>query len=230
MPRLLIFASGTKTSGGSGFEKLVWATRAAGDGRLEAEIVGVVSNHEQGGVRERADRLGIPFHHFAGPFDGEGYLQMVASFDGVDFVGLFGWMKLIIGLDPRKTINIHPGPLPLTKGMHGAPLYETVLAAYRRGEILHTQVSMHFVTPRYDEGPVFLIAQVPILDGDTVETLSRRVNRAEHEYQATGVQMVLSGAITWDGIPGSHVSKLIAPWPADSQMLMSVHVAATAVG
>jgi folate-dependent phosphoribosylglycinamide formyltransferase PurN len=63
-PRLLIFASGTDTDGGSGFENLVAASR---DGRLTADIVGVVSNHEHGGVSKRAKRLGIPFFFFPDP-------------------------------------------------------------------------------------------------------------------------------------------------------------------
>ena len=56
--KIIIFASGTKDGGGSGFENLV---NAAGNGILNAEILAVVSNHENGGVRERADRLGIKF-------------------------------------------------------------------------------------------------------------------------------------------------------------------------
>ena len=64
-PKLFIFASGTATGGGSGFEKLVTASR---NGVLDADIVGVVSNHEHGGVRERAERLGVPFFYFPGPY------------------------------------------------------------------------------------------------------------------------------------------------------------------
>ena len=60
-PKLIIFASGRKEGGGSGFENLVEAAKA---GTLDAEIVALVSNHEHGGVRERAERLGIPFVHF----------------------------------------------------------------------------------------------------------------------------------------------------------------------
>ena len=69
-PKLLIFASGTKDGGGAGFENLVNAARA---GTLDAEIVAVVSNHEHGGVRERAERLGIPFNHFPGTKEDKNY-------------------------------------------------------------------------------------------------------------------------------------------------------------
>ena len=61
-PKLLIFASGTENGGGSGFENLVLATRTQHRGStsvLEADIVAVVSNYENGGVREHADRLGM---------------------------------------------------------------------------------------------------------------------------------------------------------------------------
>ena len=61
MKKIVIFASGTKDGGGSGFENMVNAIRSS---ILNAEILAVVSNHKNGGVRERADRLGIHFVHF----------------------------------------------------------------------------------------------------------------------------------------------------------------------
>ena len=60
-PKLIVFSSGIKDGGGSGFENLV---EAAKTGALDADIVAVVSNQEEGSVRERADKLGIPFIHF----------------------------------------------------------------------------------------------------------------------------------------------------------------------
>lgn len=195
-PKLIIFSSGSKTGGGSGFENLVKATR--GGGPLDAEIIAVVSNHDNGGVRERADRLNIPFIHFVGPWTAEEYRKIVA---GADFVALSGWLKLVTGLDPRTTFNIHPGPLPRFggTGMYGHHVHEAVIEAYKKGEVTHSAVSMHFVTEKYDEGPLFKSIPVPILPDDTGETLGKRVNEAEHLYQPIITNDVIHGRIRWDG-------------------------------
>ena len=204
LPRLLVFASGSAEGGGSGFEKLVEATRT---GVLQAEIVGVVSNHEHGGVRKRADRLGIPFFHFAGPWAAEQY-QHIARWSGAEFFALSGWLKLVKGLDPstpfnsRTVFNIHPGPLPDFggPGMHGHHVHEAVMAAYRRGQVDFSAVSMHFVTEDYDRGPLFFQYDVPINEDDSSETLAQRVNQAEHNVQALITNLVVHREITWDGV------------------------------
>ncbi len=194
-PKLIIFSSGSKTGGGSGFENLVNASR---NQILDAEIVAVVSQHENGGVRERADRLGIPFVHFTSPWTAERYQEIVK---GAEFVALSGWLKLVTGLDPRTTFNIHPGPLPKFggEGMYGHRVHEAVIGAYRRGEVTHSAVTMHFVTEEYDKGPVFLSVPIEIRIDETAETLAFRVNQAEHKYQPIATNDVLSGKIRWDG-------------------------------
>jgi len=113
-PKLLVFASGSAEGGGSGFENLVASSRK---GVLLAEIIGVVSNYMDGGVRARADKLAIPFYHFPKPWDAEAY-QRITRASRANFFALSGWLKLVVGLDPntnfnsRTVSNIHPGPLP----------------------------------------------------------------------------------------------------------------------
>lgn len=200
-PKVVIFASGTKNGGGSGFENLVKSVK---DGILDANIVEVVSNHEHGGVRERADRLGINFKYFPGPYTAENYKKIIEDI-GANFVALSGWLKLVSGLDPAKTINIHPGPLLNQSlkfggdGMYGHYVHEAVMKAYRKGEITHSAVTMHFITEKYDEGPVFFHYPVEILPDDTAETLARRVNEVEHKYQPVVTNLVVNGKISWDG-------------------------------
>ena len=205
--KIIIFASGTKDGGGSGFENLVNATKS---GILNAQIMAVVSNHENGGVRERADRLGVKFIYFParkvapgeiiGPDSNtaENYQKLT---EGADLVCLSGWLKLVTGLNPKKTINIHPGPLPRFggAGMYGHYVHEAVMEAYKKGEVTHSAVSMHFVTPVYDEGPLFFSQPVPILPDDIAETLAKRVNEVEHKWQPIITQKVLTGEISWDG-------------------------------
>lgn len=196
-PKLLVFASGSKEGGGSGFKELVENSRT---GILQAEIVVVVSNHEAGGVRKLADSLGIPFEYFPGPFISEEYQKIVAKYQ-VPWVALSGWLKLVLGLNPQKTINIHPAPLPIFggKGMYGHFVHEAVIEAYKRGEIICSAVSMHFVTEKYDEGPVFFQYPVLVRSDDTLESLRERVNKIEHSYQSWITSLVVTEQIKWDG-------------------------------
>ncbi len=196
-PRLLVFATGTETGGGSGFENLVHASH---DGRLSAEIVGVVSNFEHGGVREKADRLGIPCRLFEGPYTAEEYDKVVAEFEP-DFIALSGWLKIALGLDPKITFNIHPAPLPDFggPGFYGHATHERVMEAYRAGIITHSAVSMHFVTEKLDDGPVFFSHPLEILPDDTADTLAARVNAEEHRYQPEVTDKIVRGEIAWDG-------------------------------
>ena len=202
-PKILVFASGTTEGGGSGFEKLVETSRG---GALDAEIIAVVSNYANGGVRKRADKLGISFIHFPKPWDAKGY-QRLARETGADFFALSGWLKLVTGLDPKtpfnsKTVfNIHPGPLPKFggAGMYGHFVHEAVIDAFKRGEIEYSAISMHFVTEGYDRGPVFFKLNIKINGDDTPDSLGQRINQAEHQWQPIITNMVVNGQIRWDG-------------------------------
>lgn len=195
-PKIVIFASGTKDGGGSGFENLVVESRKENP-EVNYKVVAVVSNHQNGGVRERADRLKIPFVHFEKPFSAEKYEEIVKNANA-DFTALSGWLKLVKGLDSRKTINIHPGnPEKFGgNGMYGDYVHKAVLEARER----QTQVAMHFVTEKYDEGPVFFRFPVEVKQDDTVEILRKRVNEIEHKYQPFITSLVANGEISWDGI------------------------------
>src|SRR3989344_4575895 len=144
-PRIIVFASGTKDGGGSGFENLVEATKS---GVLDADIVAIVSSNEYGGVRERAERLGVPFVYFPRPFDAEHYssvLQKIAIEKNELWIALAGWLKLVKGLDPTKTFNIHPALLSQLggrfggSGMWGRHVHEAVKAALDAGEIKRSE-------------------------------------------------------------------------------------------
>ena len=193
--KIIIFSSGTIEGGGSGFENMVNANHK---GILSGEIVAVVSNHENGGVRERANRLGIKFIHFPSPWTKEIYQEITKD---ADLICLSGWLKLATGLDPRKTINIHPGPLPQFggAGMYGHYVHEAVMESYKKGEVTHSAVSMHFVTDEYDRGPLFFSQPVEIFPDDTSETLAKRVLEIEHNWQPIISEKVLMGEISWDG-------------------------------
>ncbi|MDD5031829.1 MAG: formyltransferase family protein [Patescibacteria group bacterium] len=201
-PKILVFASGTKNGGGSGFQELEEFTRTIPP-VLDAEIVGVVSNHAEGGVRQKAEKLRIPSYHWPGPFTTGNYGRYV-EISGADYVMLSGWLKLVHGLNPTRTINIHPGPLPEFggPGMYGHHVHEAVMRAYREGGITQSAVTMHFVDERYDHGPIIFQLPVLIRPDDTPETLAGRVNEKERAWQSYILNLVVSGHIRLQDVSG----------------------------
>ena len=201
-PKLIVFASGTKDGGGSGFENL------ARSPDLDADIVAVVSNHADGGVKQRAEKLNIPFIYFPGLYDAEHYssvLQKTGIESGNLWVALSGWLKMVHGLDPQKTFNIHPAPLSMFRRrfggdkMYGHNLHQAIADALEKGEITESGASMHFVTDEYDKGPVFFEYRVPLRKGMTAEDIQAKVNIAEHAWQPKITNLVVHGEISWDG-------------------------------
>jgi|SRR3989344_3923477 len=199
-PKLIVFASGTATGGGSGFENL--ATSPA----LDADIVVVISSHEHGGVRARAERLGIPFVYFPGPYTAEGYSSILRKTRITNpWIALSGWLKHVRGLDPARTFNIHPALLSFDygrfggDGMYGHRVHEAVKAALDAGEITESGFSMHFVTDEYDRGPVFFEKRVPLQKGMSADDIAVAVNKAERQWQPKITNMVVHGEIRWDG-------------------------------
>ncbi|MHB1086688.1 MAG: formyltransferase family protein [Minisyncoccota bacterium] len=218
-PKLVVFASGTANAGGTGFENLVEHSRG---GDLEADIVAVVSNHEHGGVRTRAERLGIPLVYFPGPYDAQNYSSILSFFaeaskDGRHtaiekselWVALSGWLKKVEGLNPCRTFNIHPALLSFDhgrfggKGMYGHRMHEAVKSALDAGEISESGFSMHFTTDEYDRGPVFFEHRVALAKGKSADDIAQKVNEAEHEWQPRITNMVVHGEIAWDGMDPS---------------------------
>lgn len=211
-PKLIIFASGSKDGGGSGFENLVNSTHSQQRGStslLEAEIVAVVSNHEHGGVRERSERLGVPFIYFPGPYTAENYQKIlkeveVACHEPVEWAALSGWLKKVQGLPPERTFNIHPALLSQLdgrfggKGMWGHHVHEAVKEALDNGEITESGITMHFVTDQYDRGPIFFEHKVPLQKGMSADEIGELVNKTEHKWQPIITNKVIHGNIKHD--------------------------------
>ena len=191
-PKLLVFANGTKDSGGSGFENLVNAQKR---GLFRANMVGVVSSHLNGGTKKLADIFKIPFFHY----QKQGDEVLFKKQTGAEWFALSGWFKKAEG-DSKTMFNIHPArPIFGGKGMYGLNVHRAVLEAFKKGEIKNTAVSMHFVTEEYDKGPVFFEYPVRIEKNDTPETLQERVKWYEHIFQWAIIDLVIHRQISWDG-------------------------------
>ena len=191
-PQLLVFNSGS----GSGFQKLVENSRL---GVLQADIVGLVTNNINLPCVERAKKLGIEVYLLE-KFEAEDY-QKVVSYFKADFVALSGWLKLVKGLDPRTTINIHPGPLPEFggPGMYGHFVHEAMVKAFKAGQVTKSEISMHFVTEKYDRGPVIFRYPVMMYPDDTASSVAANTNVIELGWQSFVTNLVVTRKIRWDG-------------------------------
>ncbi len=210
--RILVLATGGKTvelGGGSGFMEMAEFSRT-NPPILDADIAAVASNYSNGGVWQKADKLKVPFVYFPAPFTAERYRRLVKETEA-DFVMCSGWTNLVQGLDPRRTINIHPAPLPGFggPGMYGHHVHDAVIKAMEEDKINQSAVSMHFVVDRgpnktaYDKGPVFFKMPVLIRQDDTAETLAKRVNEKERAWQSHILNLVVNGHIWLGGIAES---------------------------
>lgn len=111
----------------------------------------------------------------------------------VDLVCLAGWMHIFstafLERYPQRVINIHPALPGTFPGMHAI---ERAYEAYRRGEILHTGVMVHYAPDEgVDVGPVIVQRQAPIYADDTLETLEARVHAIEHALYIEAIKQVL---------------------------------------
>ncbi|HTM78986.1 MAG TPA: phosphoribosylglycinamide formyltransferase, partial [Devosia sp.] len=111
----------------------------------------------------------------------------------VDYVCLAGFMRIFSTSFAQKwtgrMLNIHPSLLPKFKGLHP---HQQALDA---GEKVHG-CTVHWVIPELDDGPTILQTEVPILPGDTAETLAARTLIAEHSIYPEALRMLASGGVS----------------------------------
>jgi phosphoribosylglycinamide formyltransferase-1 len=114
----------------------------------------------------------------------------------VDLVCLAGYMRLLsagfIREFPGRVLNIHPSLLPSFPGL------DAQHQALEHG-VKVTGCTVHFVDEYLDAGPIVVQAAVPVLDDDTVETLSARILKEEHRIYSEAIRMVLSGTLRIEG-------------------------------
>jgi phosphoribosylglycinamide formyltransferase-1 len=191
--RLGILLSGR----GSNFEAIA---RNILSGRLDCEIGFVFSNKPQAPGLARARQLGLP----CGSIESAG--QDRAAFDAqvadllhrnrVDWVCLAGYMRLLSGgfvsQFPHRIVNIHPSLLPAFPGL------DAQYQALTHG-VKVTGCTVHFVDENLDSGPILLQSPVPVLDDDTVETLSSRILVEEHRIYSEAIAWLLKGNYRIEG-------------------------------
>jgi phosphoribosylglycinamide formyltransferase-1 len=195
-PRLAVLASGE----GTNFEAIVKASR---EGRLQAEVAGLIANRGKIGALGRADRLGVSRKILA-PRDfttrDEWDRAMVKQLEAwnADWVVLAGFLVLIgpgmLKRFPHRIINSHPALLPKFggAGMYGDNVHEAVL---KSGE-LESGITIHTIDGEYDRGKILAQERVKIVAGDTIERLSERVKALEVSLYPRVLNDLVTGRIT----------------------------------
>jgi phosphoribosylglycinamide formyltransferase-1 len=184
--RLAVLVSGR----GSNFEAIARNIR---EGRLEAEIAAVIANNPESPALQTAAALRL--HAISLPSKGietDTYARMVVETLaplGIDLIILAGFMRRVgeplLEAYPRRILNIHPSLLPAFPGLH------VQQQALDYG-VKFSGCTVHFVDAGLDTGPIIQQAVVPVLPGDTAETLAARILVEEHRIYTEAIALVLS--------------------------------------
>lgn len=185
---------------GRGSNMLALADAVNGGRIPNVEIALVVSNIETAAGLERARELGIPtfVHSHKGCTREEHDRAMAAELHrcNVDLVCLAGYMRLLspwfIREYEHRILNIHPSLLPSFPGL------DAQKQALDYG-VKFTGCTVHLVDEELDHGPIVKQSVVPVLLGDTVESLSARILAEEHKAYAEAVALILSGQFHIEG-------------------------------
>ena len=192
--RLAVLASGR----GSNLQAIIDAIEQK---RLQAVLAVVISNKAEAQALERARKHGAPavFLDPKATPGREAYdaviLEHLRKHD-VGLVALAGYMKIVtrvlIDAYAHRIMNIHPSLLPAFPG----------LAAQQQALDWGAKVSgctVHFVEEGVDTGPIIQQAAVPVLEGDTAESLEARILEQEHRIYPEAIQLFAEGRLAIEG-------------------------------
>lgn len=167
-------------------------------GRLNAVVSGVISNRPNAYGLERAKNAGInavclDHTQFEDRASYDSALKEQINAFGADCVVLAGFMRILtpefVDGFAGKLVNIHPSLLPKYKGLH------THQRAIDNGDKEHG-VSVHFVTPELDGGPVIIQSRVPVFEGDSADDLAERVQEQERRIYPLVLRWFSAGRLS----------------------------------
>ena len=190
-----VFAS----HGGSDLQAIIDGCK---NNKMNAQVVAVISNNSDSMALQRARNEKIPAYHLSAKKSGSEdslakEILNVLSKHGVDMIFLAGYMRMlhisVLEKYDHRIFNIHPALLPKFggKGMYGMNVHKAVIEA---GET-ETGVTIHRVNAEYDSGEIVSQTKVPVMEGDTPETLAARVLAREHEFLVEVLSDISEGKI-----------------------------------
>jgi len=174
--------------------------------RIDGRVVAVISNNSGSGALRRAAAAGIETLHLSSVTHSSddsldaairGALQRARA----DVIFLAGYMKRLgprtLAAFPARILNTHPALLPKFggQGMFGDRVFEAVLA----GDESESGASVHLVDAEYDTGTVVRQERIPVLPGDTVDSLKARVQACEREAIVKTLAAIASGELVLHG-------------------------------
>lgn len=189
--RIAVLASG----GGSNLQALI--DRFHDDPDAPARVALLIASRPGIGALQRAEHASIPsiVLDTRPGSDHEGWLMDALDAHRIDLVILAGYLRQVpdevVERYRNRILNIHPALLPGFggQGMYGARVHRAVLAA----GVKISGATVHLVDERYDEGEIVAQWPVPVLPGDTVESLAARVLRVEHLLLPAVVEALARG-------------------------------------
>ena len=198
MPKLRLAVLGS--GAGTNMQSILEAIEG---GTLDAEVVLVLTDVADAPIIERARRHNIPARFLSaapyktkleGPAE-EAYIQAIREV-GADTVVLAGFMRIVkpglLAAFPGRVLNIHPALLPAFPGLHSwkqALDYGCKVAG----------CTVHFVDAGTDSGPIIVQRTVPILEGDTPETLHARIQVQEHLAYPEALRLLAADRLSIQG-------------------------------
>lgn len=173
------------------------------DGRIDGQVVIVISDKADAGALDRARKHGIRAVHFEVPKTGtDGWLAADQTITQelqaaeVGLVCLAGYMRMVgpqmLAAFKGRAMNIHPALLPAFKGTHGqrdALEYGAKVAG----------ATIHFADAEFDHGPIIIQVAVPVREDDTPDALGARILKQEHEIYAQAIQWFAEGRLKIEG-------------------------------
>jgi phosphoribosylglycinamide formyltransferase-1 len=182
---------------GSNFEAIAGEVAA---GRIDAEIAVVIGNRPEARGLEVACRRGLKAVCIPSKgLDREAYDRLLIeelAANQVDLVCLAGFMRLLsatfVRAFPQRVLNIHPSLLPAFPGL------DAQKQALEHG-VKISGCTVHLVDEFLDAGPIIVQAAVPVLDEDTVESLSARILAEEHRIYSEAIRILLGANFRIEG-------------------------------
>lgn len=190
---------------GTNLQAIIDQVRA---GKINVEVVRVISSKPGAFGLKRAERAGIPAFamqkaDYTDPIaaDTEIVRQMRAA--GAEYLVMAGYMRkvteVVLDAFPDRVVNLHPALLPSFTGAHA------IADAYESG-VKVTGVTVHFANAEYDKGPIIAQRAVRVHEDDTMDDLEARIHKAEHKLYPKVLGWLADGRVSLDDHRKVHIN------------------------
>lgn len=181
---------------------------AVAAGKINAQVVRVISSKP--GVRglKRAEAAGIPAHamqkaDYDDPIAADTEIVRQMQEAGAEYLVMAGYMRkvtsVVLDAYPDRVLNLHPALLPSFTGAHA------IADAYEAG-VKVTGVTVHFANAEYDKGPIIAQRAVKVKETDTMDLLEARIHKAEHKLYPKVLGWLADGRVSLDDHRKVHIN------------------------